>query len=77
MKSYETFHPNMQLYPMIQEEFFQLGKQYSENHFCAIGYAAFSSGHVTDEMIQEYLEKHEKHSNHHDDDFEWTNDFQS
>lgn len=53
----------------IQEEFPQLGKQYWGKHFWAIGYAAFSSGHVTDEMIQEYLEQHDKHSNHQDDDF--------
>jgi putative transposase len=53
----------------IQEEFPQLGKQYWGKHFWAIGYAAFSSGHVTDEMIQECLEQHDKHSNHQDDDF--------
>ncbi|MEM7129759.1 MAG: IS200/IS605 family transposase [Chloroflexota bacterium] len=53
----------------IQEEFPQLGKRYWGKHFWAIGYAAFSSGHVTDEMIQEYLEKHENHPNHNDDDF--------
>lgn len=45
----------------IQEEFPQLGKQYWGKHFWAIGYAAFSSGHVTDEMSREYLEKHDKH----------------
>ena len=53
----------------IQEEFPQLGKQYWGKHFWAIGYAAFSSGHVTDEMILEYLDKHDKHPNHHDDNF--------
>ncbi|MEE9326956.1 MAG: hypothetical protein V3U71_06645 [Cocleimonas sp.] len=30
------------------------------------GYAAFSSGHIIDEMIKEYLEKHDKDSNHND-----------
>jgi len=53
----------------LQEEFPQLGKKYWGKHFWAIGYAAFSSGHVTDEMIQEYLEHHDKHPNHNDDDF--------
>ena len=53
----------------LQEEFPQLGKQYWGQHFWAVGYAAFSSGHVTDEMIQEYLEHHDKHPNHNDDDF--------
>jgi hypothetical protein len=31
--------------------------------------AAFSSGHVTDEMIQDYLKHHKNHPNHQDDNF--------
>ena len=54
----------------IQEEFPQLGKQYWGKHFWAIGYAAFSSGHVTDEMIQEYIDKHENHPNHNNENFQ-------
>lgn len=53
----------------LQEEFPQLGKTYWGKHFWAIGYAEFSSGHVTDEMIREYLEHHEDHPNHSDSDF--------
>jgi putative transposase len=53
----------------LQEEFPQLSKRYWGKHFWGIGYAAFSSGHVTDEMIQEYLKHHEDHPNHQDDDF--------
>ena len=53
----------------IQEEFPQLGKRYWGKHFWGIGYAAFSSGHVTDEMIQEYLKHHEDHPNHQEDGF--------
>ena len=53
----------------VQEEFPQLGKRYWGRHFLGIGYAAFSSGHVTDEMIREYLKHHDKHPNHNDDDF--------
>ncbi len=53
----------------IQEEFPQLGKKYWGKHFWGIGYAAFSSGHVTDEMIREYLKHHDKHPSHNDDDF--------
>ena len=53
----------------LQEEFPQLGKRYWGKHFWAVGYAAFSSGHATDEMIKEYLEHHDKHPNHNDDDF--------
>lgn len=54
----------------VQEEFPQLGKRYWGKHFWGIGYAAFSSGHVTDEMIREYLKQHEKHPNHHNENFE-------
>ena len=53
----------------LQDEFPQLGKVYWGKHFWAIGYAAFSSGHITDEMIKEYLEKHDQHPNHNDEDF--------
>ena len=53
----------------VQEEFPELGKIYWGKHFWGIGYAAFSSGHVTDEMIQEYLKNHDKHPNHNDENF--------
>ena len=53
----------------LQEEFPQLGQRYWGKHFWGIGYAAFSSGHVTDEMIREYLKNHENHPNHQDDTF--------
>ena len=53
----------------IQDEFPHLKKRYWGKHFWGIGYGAFSSGNVTDEIIQEYLEKHEKHGNHNDDNF--------
>jgi putative transposase len=46
-----------------------LGKRYWGKHFWSIGHAAFSSGHATDEMIQEYLKHHKNHPNHQDDDF--------
>jgi len=53
----------------IQQEFPQLSKRYWGKHFWAIGYGAFSSGHVTDAMIREYLDHHDKHPNWRDDDF--------
>jgi putative transposase len=43
----------------IQEEYPQLNKRYWGQHFWAIGYAAFSSGEVTDAMIREYISNHE------------------
>ena len=51
----------------IQEEFPQLGKKYWGKHFWGIGYAAFSSGHITDEMVRAYLDEHDKKSS--DEDF--------
>ncbi len=53
----------------IQQEYPHLKKRDWGRHVWAIGYAAFSSGHVTDEMIQDYLERHAEHPNHNDDDF--------
>ena len=55
-------------YVWWKEEFPQLRKRY-----WGAGYAAFSSGHVTDEIIQEYLKHHKNHPNHQDDCFvvEW------
>ena len=53
----------------VQQEFPQLSKQYWGKHFWGIGYGAFSSGHVTDAMIREYLDNHDKHPNWRDDDF--------
>ncbi|MCI5188908.1 MAG: hypothetical protein D3905_03705 [Candidatus Electrothrix sp. AS4_5] len=31
--------------------------EYWGKHFWGIGYAAFSSGHVTDEMIRDFIKK--------------------
>ena len=53
----------------LQQEFPQLKKTYWGKHFWAIGYAAFSSGQITDEMIKEYLSQHDKHANHNNEDF--------
>lgn len=53
----------------IQQEFKNLGKMYWGKHFWAIGYGAFSSGHVTDAVIKEYLDNHDTGENYNDDDF--------
>ncbi len=42
----------------LQEEFKELSKQYWGKHFWAIGYGVWSTGNVSEEMIQEYLEHH-------------------
>ena len=47
----------------LQREFLALKKRYWGRHFWAIGYGAWSTGNVTDEMVQEYLEHHRHPSN--------------
>ncbi len=48
---------------MLQKEFPELGKRYWGKHFWAIGFGAWSTGNITDEMVQEYLEHHKDKPN--------------
>ena len=48
---------------LLQKEFPELGKQYWGRHFWAVGYGVWSTGNVTDEMVQEYLEHHKDRPN--------------
>lgn len=43
---------------LLQQEFPTLGKKYWGRHFWAVGYGAWSTGNIADEMVQEYLEHH-------------------
>jgi len=43
---------------LLQQEFPSLGKKYWGRHFWAVGYGAWSTGNITDDMVQEYLEHH-------------------
>lgn len=45
---------------LLQREFPHLKKRYWGQHFWATGYGAWSTGNITDEMVQEYLEHHRK-----------------
>ena len=45
---------------ILQIEFPHLKKKYWGRHFWAIGYGAWSTGNVTEEMVQEYLEHHRR-----------------
>ena len=47
----------------LQQEYPKLKEKYWGRHFWQIGYGGWSTGNVTDEMIQEYLEHHRKPSN--------------
>jgi len=44
----------------LQQEFPELNKKYWGRHFWAIGYGCWSTGNITDKMVDEYLEHHRK-----------------
>jgi putative transposase len=48
---------------ILQIEFPQLKKQYWGRHFWAVGYGAWSTGNISDKMVQEYLEHHKDKPN--------------
>jgi len=54
---------------LLQQEFPALQKQYWGRHFWGIGYGAWSTGNITEEMVQEYLEHHRHPSNKETDNF--------
>ncbi len=47
---------------MLQKEFSPLGKTYWGLHFWAVGHGAWSTGKITDEIVQEYLKHHKDKS---------------
>jgi putative transposase len=53
----------------LQEEYPALSKRYWGRHFRAIGYGAWSTGNITEEAVQEYLEHHRHPSNRENDPF--------
>ena len=48
---------------LLQIEFSELKKRYWGRHFWAVGYGVWSTGNITDEMVQEYLEHHKDQPN--------------
>jgi len=44
----------------LQQEFPELKNRYWGRHFWGIGYGCWSTGNVTDKMVNEYLEHHRK-----------------
>ena len=48
---------------MLQQEYPALKKRYWGRHFWVIGYGGWSTGNITEEMVQEYLEHHHDRSN--------------
>jgi putative transposase len=53
----------------LQQEFPELKKRYWGQHFWAIGYGCWSTGNITDEMVNEYLEHHRKPSTNDNSSF--------
>jgi putative transposase len=53
----------------LQEEYPALSKRYWGRHFWVIGYGAWSTGNITEEAVQEYLEHHRHPSNRENDAF--------
>ena len=47
----------------LQAEFPDLKKRYWGRHFWAIGFGCWSTGNITDEMVNEYLEHHRSPNN--------------
>jgi len=54
---------------LLQKEFPALKKRYWGRHFWATGYGAWSTGNITDEMVQKYLEHHRNKKDKGDDQF--------
>ncbi len=54
---------------LLQQEFPKLEKRYWGRHFWAVGYGAWSTGNVTEELVQAYLEHHRKASGNDSESF--------
>lgn len=54
---------------LLQKEYPSLKKRYWGQRLWATGYGAWSTGNITDEMVQEYLEHHRKDSDKSEDNF--------
>jgi len=54
---------------LLQKEFPHLKKRYWGQRFWGKGFGAWSTGNITDEMVQEYLEHHRKPKDNTQDNF--------
>jgi len=53
----------------LQQEFPLLKKRYWGRYFWAIGFGCWSTGNITDEMVNDYLEHHRKPEDKNNSDF--------
>ena len=54
---------------LLQQEYPELKKRYWGKHFWAIGYGAWSTGNMSETLVEEYLEHHRHPSNRDTDTF--------
>ena len=54
---------------LLQKEYPELQKRYWGKHFWAVGYGAWSTGSMSEQMVEEYLEHHRHPSNRDNDNF--------
>ena len=54
---------------LLQKEFPALKKRYWGQHFWAVGYGAWSTGALTEEMVNAYLKHHGEDTGPQDDEF--------
>ena len=52
---------------LLQKEYTELSKRYWGKHLWGIGYGAWSTGNITEEIVQEYLKRHKSSSNDTDE----------
>lgn len=53
---------------LLLQEFPELKRRYWGNHFWGIGYGCWSTGHITEDMLEAYLNHHKDQPNR-DEDF--------
>lgn len=53
---------------LLLQEFPELKRRYWGNHFWGIGYGCWSTGHITEDMLEAYLNDHKDQPNR-DEDF--------
>jgi putative transposase len=54
---------------MLQQEYPELKRRYWGRHSWAIGYGAWSTGNLSESVVQEYLEHHRESSNQDSENF--------
>ena len=48
---------------LLQKEYSELQRRYWGKHFWAIGYGAWSTGNITEDVVSEYLKRHKSSAN--------------